>query len=133
MRKIAYGPLALKPWEFEALTYAEFHQMIKGYLWRVEDEDLRLDERDSWRIAHLTAPHVKRKPNVKKLFEERRKRHDQKPDHSPRDAEAKLEAALSSAGSKRMSPADRARELDKIKAALARRRQTPSPSTAPKD
>ena len=36
MEPIAYGALALKPWEFGRLTPGEFRLLIEGYLWRVE-------------------------------------------------------------------------------------------------
>jgi len=32
---VAYGPLALKPWEFEALTPGEVLQLHAGYQWRL--------------------------------------------------------------------------------------------------
>ncbi len=31
---IAYGPLALKPWDFFRLTVDEFHYQYQGYVWR---------------------------------------------------------------------------------------------------
>ena len=36
MEPIAYGALALKPWEFGKLTPGELRQLIEGYLWRGE-------------------------------------------------------------------------------------------------
>ena len=36
MEPIAYGALALKPWEFGKLTPGELRQLIEGYLWRAE-------------------------------------------------------------------------------------------------
>ena len=36
MEHIAYGALALKPWEFGKLTPDEFRRLIEGYLWRAE-------------------------------------------------------------------------------------------------
>lgn len=39
---IAYGPLGLKPWEFERLTVREFDLLCKGYEMRARDRDMRL-------------------------------------------------------------------------------------------
>ena len=48
MEPIAYGALALTPWEFGQLTPGEFQQMIDGYLWRKEQKQ--------WAAAQLVAP-----------------------------------------------------------------------------
>ena len=36
---IAYGPLNLKPWEFERLQPHEFNDMADGYVWRQEQQE----------------------------------------------------------------------------------------------
>lgn len=36
---IAYGPLGLKPWEFERLQPHEFMQLWDGYRWRQEQQE----------------------------------------------------------------------------------------------
>ena len=35
---MAYGPLALKPWEFGRLTFGEFYELAEGYHWRTQQE-----------------------------------------------------------------------------------------------
>lgn len=37
---MAYGPLGLKPWEFERLTFGEFKQLADGYQWRTKQEQI---------------------------------------------------------------------------------------------
>lgn len=46
---IAYGALALKPWEFGKLQPWEFEEMLKGYIWRQE----RSDERTAYFVCAL--------------------------------------------------------------------------------
>lgn len=41
-QRIAYGPLQLKPWEFERLTPREFELLCRGYEDRARDLDMRL-------------------------------------------------------------------------------------------
>lgn len=36
---MAYGALALNPWEFGKLTPCELQQMIDGYLWRSQRQE----------------------------------------------------------------------------------------------
>jgi len=48
MEPVAYGALALKPWEFGQLTPGELRQMIDGYLWR--------SQRQEREIARFVAP-----------------------------------------------------------------------------
>ena len=35
---VAYGPLALKPWEFGRLSFGEFYELAEGYHWRTQQE-----------------------------------------------------------------------------------------------
>ena len=35
---VAYGPLALKPWEFGRLSFGEFYELAEGYHWRIQQE-----------------------------------------------------------------------------------------------
>lgn len=50
MEPVAYGALALKPWEFGRLTVAEFQKLVKGYEWR--REQLRIS------MAYFVVPAV---------------------------------------------------------------------------
>lgn len=50
MEPVAYGALALKPWEFGRLTVAEFQKLVEGYEWR--REQLRIS------MAYLIVPAV---------------------------------------------------------------------------
>jgi len=36
---IAYGPLELKPWEFEQLQPHEFYKLYEGFVWRQEQQE----------------------------------------------------------------------------------------------
>ena len=61
MAPVAYGALALKPWEFGALTPGEFQQLVDGYVWRTRQQQIA--------AASLVAPiintctsHVLKKP-----------------------------------------------------------------------
>lgn len=38
MEPIAYGALALRPWEFGRLTPGELAQLVAGYKWRSEEK-----------------------------------------------------------------------------------------------
>ena len=40
MAPVAYGPLQLKPWELGRLTPGELRQLIDGYVWRREAEEI---------------------------------------------------------------------------------------------
>jgi len=40
MASIAYGALALKPWEFGRLTPGEFQELVEGYLWRTQERQI---------------------------------------------------------------------------------------------
>lgn len=40
MEPIAYGALNLKPWEFGRLTMGEFGQLVEGYRWRMQQQQL---------------------------------------------------------------------------------------------
>lgn len=53
---MAYGMLALKPWEFGSLTVTQFHALVEGARARRED----LEELVAWACANVMAPHLKR-------------------------------------------------------------------------
>ena len=57
MERLAYGPLALKPWEFEKLTPAEFNQMVDGYRRRQETAEDTM----AWALSLLLSPYSKTK------------------------------------------------------------------------
>lgn len=82
MKKVAFGPLNLKPGEFWSLTPAEFGDLIEGYNWRKEQQDRQLIEQ-AWLTAYFQR--VKKLPSlsrilknkaaeIKKLSKEERKR-----------------------------------------------------------
>lgn len=48
-KPIAYGELALRPWEFGQLTINEFNAMVRGYDTR---RRLQLEQEATW-VAHL--------------------------------------------------------------------------------
>lgn len=47
--ELAYGPLSLRPWEFEQLQPHEFYALLKGYQWRQEQQE---DIQAYW-VSHL--------------------------------------------------------------------------------
>jgi hypothetical protein len=52
MEQIAYGPLALQPRQFWALTPAEFVSLCAGYRWREDHTMAHL----AWQTAYLLQP-----------------------------------------------------------------------------
>ncbi|GAB6171990.1 hypothetical protein JCM15765_14680 [Paradesulfitobacterium aromaticivorans] len=65
LKKIAYGPLNLKPGEFWTMSPGEFNDLINGYLWRKELDENRLVQQ-AWLIAQLQR--AKRVPKLDKLL-----------------------------------------------------------------
>lgn len=64
---IAYGPLNLKPWEFERLQPGEFYQLYEGYRWRQE----RHEEMTAYFVAclmNVSGKSLKRRLSPKDLL-----------------------------------------------------------------
>ncbi len=59
--QVAYGPLNLKPSEFERLTPREFELMCKGYEARMRDLDVRL----GYFFTMATNVHLKASQHIK--------------------------------------------------------------------
>ena len=60
LKKIAFGLLGLKPWEFWKLTPGEYLEMCEGYNLRVENEMRRL----AWHAANIMNVHLKKRHRV---------------------------------------------------------------------
>lgn len=63
---MAYGALELKPWEFYALTPAEFNELMEGWAWR---QDRESDVYAVWVATLLNGSgNLKRKLNPSELL-----------------------------------------------------------------
>lgn len=61
---IAYGPLALRPREFEELQPHEFYLLLEGYRWRQEQEE----NKTAYFTAASMSVHTKRPVSPKDLI-----------------------------------------------------------------
>lgn len=68
MESIAYGALALKPWEFGRLTPGELQAMIDGYLWRSEQKQIAAARFVAPIINTCTSHELKRPVTVEMLM-----------------------------------------------------------------
>jgi hypothetical protein len=66
LKRLAFGPLCLKPWEFWKLTHGEFIDLIEGYNLRTEHEMTRIAVHAAWLIN--SQPGRKKKVTVKQLL-----------------------------------------------------------------
>lgn len=53
---MAYGLLALKPWEFERLQPYEYQLLVEGAVWRME----RREEIAAYFVSSMMNPHLKK-------------------------------------------------------------------------
>jgi hypothetical protein len=67
MEPVAYGALALKPWEFGRLTVAEFQKLVEGYEWRQEQKCLTF-ARFAAPIINACARNLKKPITLKTLL-----------------------------------------------------------------
>lgn len=65
IKEIAYGPLNLNPEQFGVLTLGELMDMYDGYLWR----ERRFMEQQAQLASWVTAPHLKKPLDPKKLMQ----------------------------------------------------------------
>ena len=68
MEPIAYGALALKPWEFGRLTPGELAQMVEGYRWRSEERQIAAARMVAPIINTCTSHELKRPVTVEMLM-----------------------------------------------------------------
>lgn len=73
MKRIAYGPLGLKPWEFWRLTHAELLDMMEGRKHQADMEMRRL----AWHAANVMNVHLKKPVTVEKLLKPKPQQTDQ--------------------------------------------------------
>lgn len=80
MEPIAYGALALKPWEFGKLTPGELQAMIDGYLWRSEQKQIAVARFVAPIINTCTSHELRRPVTVEMLMgiDTQKKTHDHK-------------------------------------------------------
>jgi hypothetical protein len=64
LKRIAFGPLSLKPHEFWQLTMGELMDMWEGYKWRQEAELRKMAQLAVW----VTAPHLRKPWSADKLL-----------------------------------------------------------------
>ena len=68
MEPVAYGALALKPWEFGRLTFGEFQGLIDGYIWRTEQKQIANARLVAPIINTCTSHELKRPVTVEMLM-----------------------------------------------------------------
>jgi len=66
IQKTGYGPLALKPWELQRLTPADYRRMVEGYGWREEHEAYKR-RWQAWYGALL--PYFKKVPSYEEFVD----------------------------------------------------------------
>jgi len=92
---VAYGPLALKPWEFGRLTFGEFYELAQGYQWRSKEEQIRIAGFVASIINTCTSRDLKRSVTVEMLLGKEQK---EKPVVTKEEAEKQLADLLSKVG-----------------------------------
>jgi len=96
MTPIAYGALALKPWEFGRLTPGEFQELVEGYLWRTQERQIEAARFVAPIINTCTSYELKRPVTVEMLLgkDPKTKEHSEKTQGEVKTELAKLVAEV---------------------------------------